>query len=141
MAPRIFIFSIAMGADYSFYVKSIAICAPTFFGYIISVLASVIKKSTWWCTIKLYLTYSLQRLLLQNRFQPDINWYSSIFRLWYSSYKQSHGLVSYMALVTNIQNYLIVLVVQVYQESTYHSGHYYKAKLYDSKLWICYELL
>ena len=35
------IFSIAMGADYSFYVKSIATCAPTFFGYIISVLASV----------------------------------------------------------------------------------------------------
>ena len=30
-----------MGADYSFYVKSIATCAPTFFGYIISVLASV----------------------------------------------------------------------------------------------------
>ena len=41
MAPRIFIFSIAMGADYLFYVKSIATCAPTFFGYIISVLASV----------------------------------------------------------------------------------------------------
>ena len=34
-------FSIAMGADYSFYVKSIATFAPTFFGYIISVLASV----------------------------------------------------------------------------------------------------
>ena len=30
-----------MGADYSFYVKSIATCAPTFFGYIISVLDSV----------------------------------------------------------------------------------------------------
>ena len=30
-----------MGADYSFYVKSIVICAPTFFGYIISVYASV----------------------------------------------------------------------------------------------------
>ena len=30
-----------MGADYSFYVKSIATNAPTFFGYIISVLASV----------------------------------------------------------------------------------------------------
>ena len=35
------IFSIAMDADYSFYVKSIAACAPTFFGYIILVLASV----------------------------------------------------------------------------------------------------
>ena len=35
------IFSIAMGADYSFYVKSIATFALTFFGYIISVLASV----------------------------------------------------------------------------------------------------
>ena len=32
-APRILIFSIAMGADYSFYVKFIATRAPTFFGY------------------------------------------------------------------------------------------------------------
>ena len=31
-----------MGANYSFYVKSIAVCAPTFFGYIFSVLASVL---------------------------------------------------------------------------------------------------
>ena len=30
-----------MDADYSFSVKSVAACAPTFFGYIISVLASV----------------------------------------------------------------------------------------------------
>ena len=37
----ILIFSIAMGADYSFDVKSIATFALTFFGYIISVLASV----------------------------------------------------------------------------------------------------
>ena len=41
MAPRILTFSVAIGADYSDYVKSIATCAPTFFGYIISVLASV----------------------------------------------------------------------------------------------------
>ena len=40
-APMILIFLIAMGADYSFYVKSIATCALTFFGYIISVLAKV----------------------------------------------------------------------------------------------------
>ena len=40
-APRIFIFSIAMGADKLFYMKSIATYAPTFFGYIISVLAIV----------------------------------------------------------------------------------------------------
>ena len=33
-----------MVADYSFYVKSIANCAPTFFGYIISVLAGVFRK-------------------------------------------------------------------------------------------------
>ena len=39
-------FSIAMGADYSFYVKFIATRAPTFFGYIISVLASVIPELT-----------------------------------------------------------------------------------------------
>ena len=35
------IFSIAMGAEYLSYVKFIATEAPTFFGYIISVLASV----------------------------------------------------------------------------------------------------
>ena len=40
-APRILIFSITMGADYSLYLKSIATCAPTFFGLFISVLASV----------------------------------------------------------------------------------------------------
>ena len=39
MAPRIF--SIAMGADYSFYLKSIPTFALKFFGYNISVLASV----------------------------------------------------------------------------------------------------
>ena len=33
-APSILIFSIAMGADNSFYVKSIATDAPTFFGYV-----------------------------------------------------------------------------------------------------------
>ena len=33
-APRILIFSIAMGADYLFYVKSIANYAPAFFRYI-----------------------------------------------------------------------------------------------------------
>jgi hypothetical protein len=42
MAPRIFIFSIVPGAEYLFYVKFIASYAPTFFEYIISVLASVI---------------------------------------------------------------------------------------------------
>ena len=41
MAPLSLIFSIIMGADNSFYVKSIATYAPTFFGYIISVLAIV----------------------------------------------------------------------------------------------------
>ena len=40
-APRILIFSIAMGADYSFYLKFITTRGPTFFGYIISVLTSV----------------------------------------------------------------------------------------------------
>ena len=35
------IFSIAMGADYSFYVKSIATYAPAFFGHNNSVLARV----------------------------------------------------------------------------------------------------
>ena len=41
MAPRILIFSIAMGANYSFYVKSIATYAPAFLGYNNSVLARV----------------------------------------------------------------------------------------------------
>ena len=41
MAPRILIFSIAMGAEYLSYVKFIATEALIFFGYIISVLASV----------------------------------------------------------------------------------------------------
>ena len=41
-APRILIFLIAMGAEYLCYVKFIATEALTFFGYIISVLASVI---------------------------------------------------------------------------------------------------
>ena len=40
-APRIFIFSIFLGAEYSSYVKFIAIYGPTFFGYIISVLVIV----------------------------------------------------------------------------------------------------
>ena len=35
--------NILQGADYSFYVKFIATRAPTFFGYIISILASVCK--------------------------------------------------------------------------------------------------
>ena len=41
MAPRILIFLIIPGAEYLSYVKSIATFALTFFGYIISVLASV----------------------------------------------------------------------------------------------------
>ena len=40
-APRILICAIAMDADNSFYVKFIATEAPKFFGYIISVLATV----------------------------------------------------------------------------------------------------
>ena len=42
MAPRILIFSIAMGADCSFYVKSIATYAPAFLGYDNSALARVL---------------------------------------------------------------------------------------------------
>ena len=41
MAPRILIFSIVLGAEYSFYVKSISTYAPTLFVCIISVLANV----------------------------------------------------------------------------------------------------
>jgi hypothetical protein len=49
VAPKrlqgLWFFSIAMGADNSFYVKFIATYAPTFFGYIISVLAIVNRLS------------------------------------------------------------------------------------------------
>ena len=41
MAPMFLILSIAMNVDNSFYVKSIATYALTFFGCIISVLANV----------------------------------------------------------------------------------------------------
>ena len=58
MAPRILIFSIAMGADYSFYVKSIATFAPAFFGYNNSVLARV-NKLVALGTTNLPTTYSL----------------------------------------------------------------------------------
>ena len=47
--PRIFIFSIVLGAEYSFYVKSIATYAPTFLGYNNSVLAIVINMSLASC--------------------------------------------------------------------------------------------
>ena len=41
-APRIFIFSFVLRAEYLFYVKSIATTySPTFFGYIVSVLTIV----------------------------------------------------------------------------------------------------
>ena len=40
-APRIFIFSIVLGAGYSSYVKFVATYALTFFGYTILVLTSV----------------------------------------------------------------------------------------------------
>ena len=44
-APRIFIFLIVLGTEYLSYVKFIATYALTFFGYIISVLASVISTA------------------------------------------------------------------------------------------------
>ena len=43
MAPRIFLFSIVLGDEYSFYVKSIATYAPTFLGYNNLVLAMVTR--------------------------------------------------------------------------------------------------
>ena len=59
MAPRILIFSIAMDADNSFYVKSIATYASTFFGYIISVLAMVGNLQDAMVTSKTLHTYML----------------------------------------------------------------------------------
>ena len=46
MAPRILIFLILLGTKYVSYVKLIANYALTFFGYIISVLASVRNRVT-----------------------------------------------------------------------------------------------
>ena len=68
-APRILIFSIAMGTEYLFYVISIATFAPTFHGYIISVLASVLfiytpfHTSTLEITGNSYLRYCLLYVL------------------------------------------------------------------------------
>ena len=45
-APWIFIFSIVLGAEDLSLVKFIAVWAPTFFGYIISVLGSVSPSPT-----------------------------------------------------------------------------------------------
>ena len=56
-APRILIFSIAMDADNSFYVKFIATEAPTFFGYIVSVLAMVIYKGSRMSNWKKYMGF------------------------------------------------------------------------------------
>ena len=50
-APRILTFSIAMDVDNSFYVKSIVTYAPTFFGYIISVLAMVQELTALICML------------------------------------------------------------------------------------------
>ena len=50
MAPRNFIVSIVLGAEYLSYVEFIATYALTFFGYIISVLASV--KEHFWKTAR-----------------------------------------------------------------------------------------
>ena len=41
MAPRIFIFSIVLGAEYLSYVKTIATYAPKFVGFIISILTNM----------------------------------------------------------------------------------------------------
>ena len=57
------IFSIAMGAEYLFYVKSIATFAPTFYGYIISDLASVkdVVLNTTSSFFSRLLTWEVQR--------------------------------------------------------------------------------
>ena len=74
-APRILIFSIAMGADYSFYVKSIVICAPTFFGYIISVLASVILNPRTSHFFSLHnVQWKFQPFTLINSLRVPNNW-------------------------------------------------------------------
>ena len=54
-APRISIFSIAMGADYLSYMNSIATYAPAFYGYNDLVLARVYHKvpnSSMFCIVE-----------------------------------------------------------------------------------------
>jgi hypothetical protein len=48
MAPRIFIFSIAMGADYSFEVKNIEIWAPAFFKHNNSTVGTMFYTDISW---------------------------------------------------------------------------------------------
>ena len=57
------IFSIAMGAEYLSYVKSIATFAPTFYGYIISVLASVysvLKRVAYFNSYQISFIYPIE---------------------------------------------------------------------------------
>ena len=63
-AHRILIFSIAMGAEYSSYVKSIATFALTFFRYIILVLASVGRVGFCSTTAAIKVLFILVSLLL-----------------------------------------------------------------------------
>ena len=53
-APRIFIFSIVLGAEYSFYATSIATYVPKFFGYSNSVSSIVFMDGPFWC-LKIFL--------------------------------------------------------------------------------------
>ena len=53
------IFSIEMGADYSFYVKSIATYAPAFLGHNNSVLAEVSGQHTFHIFFKLNLLFPI----------------------------------------------------------------------------------
>ena len=55
--PGFSIFLIGMGADYSFYVKSIATCAPRFFKHIISVLASAVWTVSSWHLLSAFLSW------------------------------------------------------------------------------------
>ena len=59
------IFSITMGAEYLSYVQSIATFAPTFYGYIISVLASVYSVDSIKRTVHLafHRLFSLSKIL------------------------------------------------------------------------------
>ena len=72
LALSILIFSIAMGADSSFYVKSIASYAPTIFEIITSVLARVIDNH-----ILLHFCHLLFRLQLV--------WISLLKSIWLNS--------------------------------------------------------
>ena len=77
-APRIFNLLFVLGADYLSYVKSIPTFAPTFYGYIISVLASVETQAFYIINrpncVKICNTVYLNRMIEYQSIKAVKNW-------------------------------------------------------------------